>query len=559
MSLLSGEGACCVISARGSSAGTLGQGPGSCSGVILSRSPGIVLCHGAIFSPFLSAEVRAAQRDSGLQSRVLLANHFSPDVQIQVLCAAGGRRKGDDAGVLDKDLEAWSPVLGFNPLSNRQGSPGTLRQHEAKLLMVVPCPEFQDTLSKILIHTDQWHFSGSEDEHGASLDDLLYLHWFALLEIPDINSPDTAQVSCMLAKSLKKGDTLFACGSPFGSYCPDIFMNTLSKGIVSNIAGEGNVLILTDARCLPGTEGGGVFVFSGDSFNLVGIIVAPLCWKANEWVGLTLVCSLGHILKNIRSFLVESGKSVKTWWPHMQLISKPNEKVAIRAGPAPLSSVVLVECGRTWGSGVLVSSRLVVTCRHVVNEALGVRVRLQHGLEKSCAVKGKVVFATKDDSPYDIALVDLEENLLCFAEPDLTSKFCAGEDVIIVSFGAFGQSCGPSVTSGILSAVVTVDDKPVMLQTTCAVHGGSSGGALLSTNSGKLLGIVASNTKDNSVGATYPHLNYSIPITVLQPAVLEYSRTGDLHSFQELNRANNRIRLVWRLQRKTTEGLHSKL
>lgn len=58
----------------------------------------------------------------------------------------------------------------------------------------------------------------------------------------------------------------------------------------------------------------------------------------------------------------------------------------------------------------------------------------------------------------------------------------------MVGFGVFGQVCGPSVTSGILSAVVQVDDAPVMLQTTCAVHGGSSGGPLFSTCSGDLLG-----------------------------------------------------------------------
>lgn len=64
----------------------------------------------------------------------------------------------------------------------------------------------------------------------------------------------------------------------------------------------------------------------------------------------------------------------------------------------------------------------------------------------------------------------------------------AGEPVSVVGFGVFGQACGPSVTSGILSAVVHVDGTPVMLQTTCAVHGGSSGGPLFSTRSGDLLG-----------------------------------------------------------------------
>ena len=70
-------------------------------------------------------------------------------------------------------------------------------------------------------------------------------------------------------------------------------MSSLSRGIVSNLAGEENAVILTDARCLPGTEGGGLFLprINRSGVDLVGVIVSPLCWKANEWIGLTLVCS----------------------------------------------------------------------------------------------------------------------------------------------------------------------------------------------------------------------------------------------------------------------------
>lgn len=63
-----------------------------------------------------------------------------------------------------------------------------------------------------------------------------------------------------------------------------------------------------------------------------------------------------------------------------------------------------------------------------------------------------------------------------------------GEDVLVVGFGVFGQSCGPSVTAGILSRVITCDSRPVMLQTTCAVHAGASGGAVLRAGTGELLG-----------------------------------------------------------------------
>lgn len=62
----------------------------------------------------------------------------------------------------------------------------------------------------------------------------------------------------------------------------------------------------------------------------------------------------------------------------------------------------------------------------------------------------------------------------------------AGEAVLALGFGALGRACGPSVTGGVLSAVVGAP--PVMLQSTCAVHPGSSGGPLLAASDGRLLG-----------------------------------------------------------------------
>lgn len=72
-------------------------------------------------------------------------------------------------------------------------------------------------------------------------------------------------------------------------------------------------------------------------------------------------------------------------------------------------------------------------------------------------------------------------------------------------------------------------------------------------------GIIASNTRDNNTGATYPHLNFSIPITVLQPALQQYHQTGDLGGLRQLDRATEPVRVVWRLQQPQTEAPRSKL
>ncbi|KAG8135327.1 hypothetical protein E2320_008352 [Naja naja] len=539
----------CVISVSHS---RVPRGSCSGSGVLLSRDPpgGIVLCPGIIFSPFLLE----SERPDWSRGKVLLSDRFFPGLQIQVLQASGCSNSSSQATratCLAGDLGGNNnPGLRFNPLSNRPQPPHGWRTCEAELLMVAACPPFQEAFSKIFSTSDRWHFGGNDFEqevaNSSEYEDWCALHWFALLRILEpADSLGASWVSCVPAGSLRKGDTVFTCGSPFGSLCPEIFMNTLSKGIISNLAGASNALILIDARCLPGTEGGGVFILSGMGPHLVGIIVAPLCWKSTEWVGLTLVCAIDSILESVAEVLSQSRGFLKPSLLPTELVTKSPAAVVLRNGLERhlLDAVVLVECGPTWGSGVMMNSRLLLTCRHVVGRASDVRIRFLTSPNRDSVVKGNVVFATKDSSPYDIALVELEE----------------GEDVSIVSFGVFGQACGPSVTSGILSAVITVEDKPVMLQATSAVHGGSSGGALFGTHSGKLLGIVASNTRDNSVGVTYPHLNFSIPVTVLQSAILEYIHHGSLQGFQELDRVGERIQVVWRLQREPVEMPLSKL
>ena len=57
-----------------------------------------------------------------------------------------------------------------------------------------------------------------------------------------------------------------------------------------------------------------------------------------------------------------------------------------------------------------------------------------------------------------------------------------------MGYGGLGKSCGPSLTGGILSKAVNWDRTPVMLQTTCAVQAGASGGAVVRKHSGELLG-----------------------------------------------------------------------
>uniref|UniRef100_A0A8C4T0C4 Peroxisomal leader peptide-processing protease n=1 Tax=Erpetoichthys calabaricus TaxID=27687 RepID=A0A8C4T0C4_ERPCA len=504
--------------------GSEGNSPWSCSGIFVDPLGGLIICHGSIFSPFLLNKDQDISR-LGL----LLPEDFSETLQIEVLFHNSVAQYSRKANQLERQELELFPT-------------------KANLLMLVPCPEFQKTFSIMFSKSEKWQFYNEEDkvEFAEVKKDANFLHWFALLKLTAVFAKSIETVPWLPATDLQKGDLIFSCGSPFASFCPDIFMNTLSNGIVSNLAGPRNALILTDAVCLPGTEGGGIFVSKGGHLFLLGLIVSPLCWKANEWIGLTIVCSLELILQSInkRTNVFKSGVKrtahhISTVERMQSLVKKTNMKVPILQ-TAPM--VVLVESGSCWGSGVLMNSQLILTCRHVVNGAERVKVKIG-GTSGWYAFKIIFIFglSTKEESPYDVAVLLLNKS------------------VCVLGFGLFGQNCGPSVTAGTLSRVMQCESKAIMLQTTCAVHAGTSGGALYRTSTGELLGIVTSNTRDNAINITYPHLNFSIAITVLKPLLHKYIISKDSSVFAELDTANNLVKNIWRLHRRQPPLPQSKI
>nr|XP_003473761.1 peroxisomal leader peptide-processing protease isoform X4 [Cavia porcellus] len=558
------EQAGCVVSA--SRAEQPEAGLWSCSGVILSRNPVLVLCHGGIFTPFLrggSGTLTAAG------ATFLPGDSCGDDLRLHVqwgptAASPAGRSEQGRPGLFTPSCADLEPCPAAQPRGRLLQTP-----RAAELLLLLSCPAFRAHFARLFGSeaAEQWRFASAAPEEEVSGDEeedqLRALGWFALLRVQPCGEAaakaeaEAAHGPAMTVAPLgavAKGTPLLACGSPFGAFCPDIFLNTLSRGVLSNAAGP---LLLTDARCLPGTEGGGVFA-ARPAGSLVALVAAPLCWKAREWVGLTLLCAAGPLLRAARAALAHLPDIAALAALLPTEVGSPRSLPLRGLSPPWAAAAVLVEFGSVWGSGVAMAPRLVVTCRHVAPREAA-KVLVHSANPKSVAIWGHVVFATQEASPYDIAVVSLEEDLDGVPIPKPVEHFHEGTAVSVVGFGVFGQACGPSVTSGILSAVVQVDNTPVMLQTTCAVHGGSSGGPLFSTHSGDLLGIVASNTRDNNTGATYPHLNFSIPITVLQPALQQYLQTGDLSGLRELDRAAEPIRVVWRLQRPQPTVPRSKL
>ncbi|XP_071774196.2 peroxisomal leader peptide-processing protease [Centroberyx gerrardi] len=525
------EKSCCVVTVSETFSA---KRPVSCSGVILNSQTGTVICNGLPFSRFIKDN-----ESLSADPRFLLPHSFSEKLNIRLSFSA---QRGLDTNQCAYEAYTVSKT-------------NTTRQHEAtaELLMLVNCLEFKKAFRAIFQEADKWRFHGDEEDEEVTRDSQ-FLSWFALLKAGAADGvPNSGAVPWQDSSPLQKGCPVIACGSPFGSLCPDLFISTLSKGIISNLAGEDNAVILTDARCLPGTEGGGLFLPKGNRAYLVGLIVSSLCWKANEWIGLTLVCSLQLIFRNIIC-------CVNVQDPHREIHLHQGEEAGLHlSNTAHVSEAVkhptvcLVDSGQFWGSGVVVAPQLALTCRHVVNGKSSVTLRFCHR-DRFQETVGDVLFSTKASSPYDLALVQLRDSAPEVVFPRLAKSFQPGEDVVVVGYGGLGRSCGPSLTCGVLSKAISLNYQPVMLQTTCAVQAGASGGAVVHTHSGELLGIVSSNTRDFATKVTYPHLNFSIPVTVFQPLLRRFNQTRDVEVFRALDTTEEGVRRVWRLQ-----GAQSKL
>ncbi|XP_061645366.1 peroxisomal leader peptide-processing protease isoform X1 [Phyllopteryx taeniolatus] len=505
---------CCVVTLTEAFSA---RAPLSFSGVVIYPSTGVVISTGLPFFRFITDE----KSTDASERRFLLRHNFRDNLKIGVSFPSRGHVEANACGV----GEIRSPSRSYRA-----------QEHEAELLMLVNCVEFKQTFQALFHQADQWRFHGDEDDD--LIRDADYLSWFAVLKA---RAPHPGAVSWRRSSSLQKGSPVVACGSPFGSLCSDLFNGTVSRGVISNLAGEHNAIILTDARCLPGTEGGGLFVMEDDRLHLVGVIVSPFGWKANEWIGLTLVCSVHSILRNVVQ-CADIGDPLRDVWLH------PTEVFTTRksnVGEYPI--VCLVDSGHQWGSGVLVTSELVLTCRHVVNGKSTVALKFYHK-DRVLDSVGNVLFSTKASSPYDVAVVRPRESILDVVVPRMAHEFNTGECVLVVGYGGLGRRCGPSLTCGVLSKAISLHRQTIMFQTTCAVQAGASGGAVVRASTGELLGIVSSNTRDLSAKVTYPHLNFCVPVSVLQGPLHRFSRLGDVTAFDALDASEEQVKRVWRLQ-----------
>ncbi|XP_014234434.1 peroxisomal leader peptide-processing protease [Trichogramma pretiosum] len=520
------------------------------SGVLLND--GWILSHGSLLAPYL--RVREARRDRDVDDE--LGDFFDNEV------AADG-----SIARLPDHLQDY---LRF--AVHVRSSEGDVREDEAscKLESAWRCPLLRESFGGDLLFS--WNFAKSSSGSG-SIRSMLSL--FLLLRMDSDEQRDSvvgsdAALSRFYWENFEpgvpalpcRGDPLEIESTPFGN---PTFLGSVSRGILSNAVGECDCLLVTDAMAVPGSEGAPVYALqSKKKRRLCGMVIAPLSWCRGEWVDFTFAANLRACLAVHAS--VELGASSSS----SLLLARENKWASSSALlPEMLDrSLVVVKCGPNWGTGVVldVPSGTIITCSHVVREASGGRVKIarvgetEDSDDASWSIDGddgggltaKVIYRTRDGQPYDLAVLKLEP-----AQLDLKALRMArgltkkGASVLAAGYPFFGSELSASCSLGTVSR-----SEPAILQTTCCVQSGSSGGPVLACGGGSLappeiVGIVVSNavtaSGDPSARRLYPRFNMAVPVEAFREPLRRYIETEDVRHLEELSTNDPGAKETWSL------------
>lgn len=236
---------------------------GTSSGILIDTRQGLVLTHASVLFP-LADKFQPNILNKLLQEGTGDKRIFSSQVNIEVILPSNSNRGQEDTYFTnDRTIH---PV---NLLSSSVHDARPFERYKAKLKTIFVCKKLKDTIVK-LMPSESWQFmedvnidqnkAEQDDNTKANKEQLCYslLPFFILIKLHNFY-PTENVLSIRDSYFNKPGDPVEICATPFGSMSPEVFLNARSRGILSKMAGPQGVLQMTDARCVPGSEGGALF------------------------------------------------------------------------------------------------------------------------------------------------------------------------------------------------------------------------------------------------------------------------------------------------------------
>ncbi|CAG9795503.1 unnamed protein product [Diatraea saccharalis] len=483
-----------------------------------------VLTHGSILSPLKQA--RIVQNAKG--KPILNDDFYNNLPEIYVTCEKTTKNDGNMYEAVEKlsrDRNVES--------NDFEHSSYQIRVLTGRICHVWQCPILDRCVDDILYSWTIGHRDGdvqAQTQLGKAL-----LSVFVLV---DLESDDRALKTLRPLSELldivrpppQRGSTIEVHSTPFGC---EVFLNAVTRGSICGVVGKRPSLLLADAATALGSEGGPVFT-EGPTNELIGAVVCSVSWWRGEWVGLTLAAPLASVLgAKLRVTPQTVPRSLPT---------KPQSDILDVVD----STTVLVRCGAAWGAGAWLGAGAVLTAAHVVKNYTTNKVSVFCGGVKGTAI---VRYKTKDDKAFDLAVLYTNPEQWKHLIPAVFADEPAekGESVLAAGYPYFNEKnledLKPTVTSGHINSV-----SPSMLQTSCCVQSGFSGGPIfrLTKHSVEVLGIIVSNAKTNT-GACYPYINMAVPARAFKKLLQDFAIDRDTTKLKAMENNKEIIQSQWRL------------
>lgn len=400
---------------------------------------------------------------------------------------------------------------------------GAIIHCAAHVLMVWHFDELSATISKLFI-ADQVKLEKQEEKEDNSLSS------FLILTLDDFSDHEmtTLRDDGRIAE-LSYGDDIMLCSTPFGNGHINEFMNSVTTGIVANIV-DREVVYLCDVRCTPGCQGGLLYKLSADGMIPAAVVIHPILWRHNEASGLALAVNLKllltHLVPHARSNFSANQKSV------LKQLALSNRDCRISLPIAGhMERLVRVDIKNSWGSGILISHRHVLTCAHVVAgiSIADIKVKSISGIYLCHSIP----YISSHMDSLDVAIIQLDsavESMLPLTKAGVTTP---GTSIRACGYGILKEAERPMLTRGTICKVMKSSFIVYCLMTSCFVHSGSSGGMMVDEY-GDIVGLVTANTYDCTNDVVHTNVSMAIPMSTLLPCISALVHNGSVSAFVDL-------------------------
>lgn len=176
------------------------------------------------------------------------------------------------------------------------------------------------------------------------------------------------------------------------------------------------------------------------------------------------------------------------------------------------------------GSGVVISGGIIVTNHHVCKDA--VRIDIKH---YSKEIKNVTVY--KYDEVKDILFLKTDDMTLTPVTPGSSSNLRSGQRIYAVGSPEGYEN---SISEGIVSGSRTDENNVKLIQMTCPITDGSSGGAVLNSK-GELIGLSVSGQHEGALYFAIP-VNDILAMINIEP---KYTETSDPVNYYEIGTIAN--------------------